>query len=100
MDNRLARGRRWFEYHCYEGEDSSDAELWHHTHQQVIILNKITEGVEEREVGKMYRVKFVDGFQYDVCDDELVKSPADFERPDYLARKSTKDQGRKRRSKK
>ncbi len=33
-DKRLARGRRWFEYHCYEGEDSSDAELWHHTHQQ------------------------------------------------------------------
>ena len=85
MDNRLARGRRWFEYHCYEGEDSSDAELWRHTHQRVVVLRKITEGVEEREVGKMYRVKFVDGFQYDVCDDELLKAPANFERPDYIA---------------
>ncbi len=82
-DKRLAHGRRWFEYHCYEGEDSADAILWHHTHQQVIVLRKITDSIEEAEVGKMYRAKFSDGFEYDVCDDELVKSPTDFERPDY-----------------
>jgi hypothetical protein len=82
-DKRLAHNRRWFEYHCYEGEDSTDAKLWHHTHQQVIILNKITEGVEELEVGKMYRVRFADGFEYDVLDDELLKTQKDFYRPDY-----------------
>ena len=82
-DKRLARGRRWFEYHCYEGEDSSDAKLWHHTHQQVTVLNKITD-IDEADVGKMYRVKFSDSFEYDVCDDELMHHPSEFSRPDYV----------------
>lgn len=77
-DGRLARGRRYFEYHCYEGEDSSDAVLWHHTHQKVIVLTKIQD--TER---LMYRVQFEDGLQYDVFSDELVSSPKDFYRPDY-----------------
>ncbi len=84
-DRRLARGRRWFEYHCYEGEDSCDAELWHHTHQQVIVLRKLKNGVENDEVecGRMYWVRFADGFEYDVCDDELLHSPKEFTRPNY-----------------
>jgi hypothetical protein len=77
-DQRLARGRRYFEYHCYEGEDSCDAELWHHTHQEVEVLGSVKD-VDER----MYCVQFSDGFQYDVFDDELVASPADYARPDY-----------------
>ena len=81
-DKRLANNRRWFEYHCYEGEDSSDAELWHHTHQQVAVLHK-HQNIDEPIVGKMYRVRFGDGLEYDVCDDELLKSPKDFYRPDY-----------------
>jgi hypothetical protein len=81
-DKRLARGRRFFEYHCYEGEDSSDAELWHHTHQQVIVLNR-ESNIDEVYVGKIYRVRFPDGFEYDVCDDELLKSPSEYYRPDY-----------------
>lgn len=84
-DRRLAKGRRYFEYHCYEGEDSNDAELWHHTHQQVTVLNKKTD-VDEGKVGRMYRVRFTDGLEYDVCDDELVKSPSDYYRPDYIKR--------------
>ena len=85
MNNRLARGRRYFEYHCYEGEDSSDAELWHHTHQQVEVLRKLKniEEVDEADCSRMYEVKFPDGFTYNVCDDELVKSPQDYYRPDY-----------------
>jgi hypothetical protein len=81
MDKHLARGRRWFEYHCYEGEDSSDAELWHHTHQQVIVLKRLID--VDPEVGKMYWVKFSDGFEYTVCNDELLKDKSEFERPDY-----------------
>lgn len=73
----------WFEYHCYEGEDSSDAKLWHHTHQQVIILHEIVEDVDE-ENKPMYRVKFDDGLEADVFGDELVKSPEAFYRPDYV----------------
>ena len=77
-DKRLARGRRLFEYHCYEGEDSADTELWHHTHQPVTVLAKVT-GSDER----MYRVSFADGFKADVFDDELVGRITDYERPPY-----------------
>jgi hypothetical protein len=84
MDKRLAHGRRWFEYHCYEGEDSCDAELWHHTHQQVQIIKRLPpDEVDECEVGKMYLVKFADGYEYSVFGDELIKSPKEFYRPDY-----------------
>jgi hypothetical protein len=77
-DKRLARGRRWFEYHCYEGEDSADAKLWHHTHQTVIVLSKL----KDTEL-PMYRVRFADDFEWDVFGDELLSSPKEFERPGY-----------------
>lgn len=83
MDKRFARGRRYFEYHCYEGEDSGDAELWRHTHQQVEVLNKIPDCDESR----MYSVRFNDGFEYDVFDDELMKTPKEYFRPDYISSK-------------
>ena len=87
-DKRLAHNRRWFEYHCYEGEDSSDAELWHHTHQQVIILRKLNCPEEiDPSIGKHYIAKFADGLEYEVCDDELTVSPKDFFRPDYKPKK-------------
>ena len=82
MDKRLARGRRYFEYHCYEGEDSSDAELWHHTHQLVEVLSKYKD-MDEFETGRLYQVRFADGLEYEVWDDELMKSPTDYYRPDY-----------------
>ena len=77
-NRRLAPNRRWFEYHCYEGEDSCDAELWHHTHQQVAVIAKL------KDTGlPMYKVRFSDGLEYDVFSDELVNSPKDFERQNY-----------------
>jgi hypothetical protein len=79
-DKRLAWGRRLFEYHCYEGEDSCDAELWHHTHQRVTVLRRLKDADPELI---MYRVVFQDGFEYDVFGDELVRSESEFERPDY-----------------
>jgi len=81
-DARLARGRRLFEYHCYEGEDSADAELWHRTHQPVTILARLNKGSKYLEE-RMYRVRFADGFEHDVFDDELVATTADYYRPDY-----------------
>ena len=72
----------WFEYHCYEGEDSGDVELWHHTHQRVGILYEIMD--VEREVCRMYQVRFSDGLEYSVFEDELVSSPSEFHRPDYV----------------
>lgn len=82
-DQRLARGRRWFEYHCYEGEDSADAALWHHTHQRVDVLRRIQHGPPEGATPTMYRIRFADGFEEDVWDDELVANQSEFERPDY-----------------
>ena len=75
-DMRLAGGRRWFVYHCYEGDDSADAELRDHTQQLVTVLRKLTAPkVDEFDVGRMYRVRFHDGFEYDVFNDELVETP-------------------------
>ena len=83
-DKRLAKGRRLFEYHCWESEDSGDAELWHHTHQFVSVIRKLKVGQEvDEEVGKMYQVEFTDGLNWDVFDDELLKYSSEFIRPDY-----------------
>lgn len=79
----LATGRRLFEYHCYEGEDSADAELWRHTHQPVEVLRKIGEPPEYET--RMYRVRFADGLEADVFDDELVHDTSEFQRKDYHA---------------
>lgn len=77
-DKRLAHGRRLFEYHCYEGEDSSDALLWHHTHQIVTVISKL----KDTEL-PMYHVRFADGFEGDIFGDELVANTKEFYRPDY-----------------
>ena len=79
-NKRLAPGRRWFEYRCYEGEDSGDAALWHHTHQQVEVLQPLA--IDEGEPA-MFSVRFPDGLQYDVFDDELLANKSEYERPDY-----------------
>lgn len=73
--------RRYFEYHCYEGEDSADAELWHHTHQYVHVLCQLAD----RDVDvQMYKVAFEDGLEYDVFGDELLAGPDEGYRPDYI----------------
>ena len=72
--------RRWFEYHCYEGEDSADAELWRHTHQRVAVLNNLYP--QETDI-PMHRVRFDDRFECSVFDDELLTSQSLFYRPDY-----------------
>ena len=86
-DKRLAYGRRWFEYHCYEGEDSADAELWHRTHQRVSVLQS-NGGVScgsswYCDMPRSYLVRFADGFEGQVMDDELLAEPSEFYRPDY-----------------
>ncbi|KKL68725.1 hypothetical protein LCGC14_2122130 [marine sediment metagenome] len=72
--------KKWFEYHCLESEKSTDAILWHHTHQEVTVLNKIPPSESDLE---MYMVRFKDGLEYSVFADELVNSVKDFYRPDY-----------------
>lgn len=81
--------RYWFEYHCYEGHDSADAELWYHSHQQITVLKLIERGIgktpnERGDNGHpaMYSVKFDDGFVADIFEDEIMNSQSDFFRPD------------------
>ena len=91
----------WFEYHCFESDASCDAELWHHSHQQVTVVrqlgpDEVDEGegtIDERlELGmpRMYEIRFEDGFSGHVTEDELSDSKADWERPDPPAKTAAK----------
>lgn len=70
----------FFEYHCWESESSSDAELWHHTHQKCTVVRRLTPKESDFEG---YVVRFVDGFESHATADELMNSPKKYERPDY-----------------
>jgi GNAT superfamily N-acetyltransferase len=87
--------RAWFEYHCYEGHDSADADLWYHSHQRATVLgeNDTADGssknwpestVDDRNKAgspRMYRIRFEDGFEKEAFEDELMTSRRDFCRP-------------------
>ena len=79
-----------FEYHCYESPDSADAPIWYRSHQCVTVLaEEDSDGgwgtfEERRDAGtpKCYRVRFKDGLEWSVFEDELLTSPDGFVRPD------------------
>lgn len=87
----------WFEYHCNESHDSPDAPIWYRSHRQVEIIkgatwdDKPVESYTDLEVfyptlkerGEfgmvfLYKVKFPDGLEWGVFEDELVDSPDEF----------------------
>lgn len=79
----------WFEYHCLESHTSGDAQAWYRSHQQVTVLSISTPGggdtsLQRGENGepRVYRCQFADGLQWDIFEDELLNSPAEFYRPD------------------
>jgi hypothetical protein len=93
----LARiGKRyWFEYHCWESHQSGDAEVWYRSHQQCVVLSFARIGadgdpcffstIQERgEAGHCltYRVRFDDGLEWTVFEDELMTTRDHFCRPD------------------
>jgi len=70
----------WFEYHCFESEESCDANLWHRTHSKV----KVIKSYSPKEVDiPVFNVEFNDGFIGTVTIDELLDNQGEFERPDY-----------------
>jgi hypothetical protein len=73
-----------FEYHCLEDESSTDAELWHHTHQAALVLSELGPNDVDLECGLMYEVRFPDGFTYQVNADELCDSEAEWTQEDYV----------------
>lgn len=95
-DNIIPRGTKcFFEYHCEESHDSSDAELWYRSRQQVIILECVNPEhyeagvplwyrIEENGAPLAYDVLFADGFQGTAMEDELLLSEADYDRGNPL----------------
>jgi hypothetical protein len=83
--------RFWFEYHCWEDHQSSDAKLWYHSHQECTVVDDAesdgdkTQTFDERCIEGcqlLYRVRFDDGLVWSVFEDELLDSPEHFERSD------------------
>ena len=88
----------WFEYHGLESPESSDAEIWYRSHQEVIVIDgpsydgKSVDGAEEpwppfaerQEEGVpwCYQVRFADGLEWTVFEDELFTSREAFFRPE------------------
>ena len=85
----------WFEYHCWESHDSGDAEVWYRSHQQATIIGLPEPGTDayglpgadyaerqEEAFTRFYTVRFADGLEWDVFEDELTTEPGDFYRPD------------------
>lgn len=70
----------WFEYHCWESDESADVEIWRRTHQRVTVLRMLTLQESDYE---MYEVRFTDGLTWHVFADELMRSSKQFERADY-----------------
>lgn len=90
QDLRLIGKRYWFEYHCNESHDSPDAPVWYRSHQQCEVLRvadcdgAFFDTFKDRgEMGHqiLYRVKFDDGLEWDVFEDELLDSIDEFQRP-------------------
>jgi hypothetical protein len=83
-------GRYWFEYSCWEDPRSGDAEIWYRSHKEVEVIGvadcDIVAGTlaDRAEIGMqiIYRVRFDDGLEWDIFEDELVLSSEHFHRPD------------------
>ena len=85
-DNKVGK-YFWFEYHCYESDDSCDEEIWYRSHQKVKVLSvsewsfdNLQDRIDDGQP-RVYKVMFNDGLKYDVYEDELMNSTEDFYRP-------------------
>ena len=85
--------RAHFEYHCWEHHDSADAQAWYRSHGQVTVLRENEDGnprsdmpthAERAEEGVpvTYQIRHDDGFEHTAFEDELLRGPEFFERPD------------------
>ena len=73
----------WFEYHCTEAEWSQDAELWHHTHERYTVIAEIDNDGLSYEVPTA-RIRLASGYEGHAVMDELLASPDEYYRPDYV----------------
>jgi hypothetical protein len=92
QDVRPAGSVCFYEYHCLESANSSDAQLWYRSHQRVTVLGldpdsdvpDIPTKAERADEGQplVYRVRFADGHEGSVFEDELLDSETEYTRPD------------------
>lgn len=95
MEDNKINNEFWFEYHCYESHNSTDAELWYRSHQKIVVLEIVENGggdsyLERTENGepRVYKIKFLeDGFIGHAFEDEILHTKEDFERPEPEKRK-------------
>ena len=90
-DNRLIRnydtdiifGNDYFyEYHCLESHDSSDAELWYRSHNKIKIIGySKNQGLMEDEPTTL-DIQFEDGYIGSAWEDEILSSEDKYTRPD------------------
>lgn len=87
----------FFEYHCYEGHDSADAQLWYRSHQKVTVLKQTEKGAGKTKLERanngqpaVYRVRFADGYIAEAIEDELMDSRKGFFRPNPPKNKGAK----------
>ena len=91
IDELIPNGTEiFFEYHCWESHESSDAQLWYRSHQKVTVIECVNAHengdmsfIERCENGHqlVYKVQFPDGHIGDVFEDELMESEENYERP-------------------
>jgi hypothetical protein len=58
-------------FHHHHPENTSETALAVHHGQSVEILRELGDDERDPEVGRMFRVRFADGFEEDVHGDEL-----------------------------
>lgn len=85
-DSWAAGETAYFEYHCNRSHDSEDAPQWYRSHDTVTVLRFDHEGSADTldrrlEIGEpsSYIVRFEDGFEGGVFEDELFTSPDGFD---------------------
>ena len=85
----------WFEYHCFESDESCDAEIWYRSHQKVKVVDVGYWSLDDEKIRyeeallRVYVVEWKDGFRYDVYEDELMESKNEFYRPDPPKKKDS-----------
>jgi hypothetical protein len=75
----------WFEYRFFDSLKSYNPELWFRSHQQVKVVSieepglgkTMADRIENRAL-RSYKVKFDDGYEHQVSEEELLYSKKDF----------------------
>lgn len=83
--------KAYFEYHCLESHNSSDAHLWYRSHQPVTVYHENSGEsdlpstyADRQDAGmfKFYHVEFPDKSTGTAHEDELLTHPKHYYRPD------------------